>query len=123
MIKQSITYYLFGRTGLTPGLGIARYKAARRAGGLCELSGHGGRLDGHHKFSVAHFPALATYSWNIIMIKPDLHKEFHAWRGGTDKWCTPLHLWYWWNITKRPGRTMLWITFLTLIAVEAYQWL
>ena len=50
MILQTITYYLFGRSGLTPGLALARYKASRRAGGLCELSGQGGQLHGHHMF-------------------------------------------------------------------------
>ena len=46
MIVQTITYYLIGRRGLTPGLALARYKASRRAGGLCELSGQGGSCMG-----------------------------------------------------------------------------
>ena len=105
MIIQTITYMLFGRSGLTPGLALARYKASRRAGGLCELSGEGGKLHGHHLFNVGHFPWFAVYAWNLIMIKPDLHTEFHAWRGGSSVWCTPMHLYYWWHVVKHPVRS------------------
>ena len=105
MIIATITYMLFGRSGLTPGLALSRYKASRRAGGLCELSGQGGQLHGHHLFNVSTFPWFSVYAWNLIMIKPELHTEFHAWRGGSSKWCTPLHLYYWWYLVKHPVRS------------------
>ena len=105
MIIQTIAYKLFGRSALSPGMAAARYIASRRAGGLCELSGQGGRLVGHHMFNVSTFPWLAVYAWNLIMIKPELHTEFHTWRGGSSVWCTPLHLWYWWHVVKHPARS------------------
>ena len=107
MIIQTIAYYLFGRKSLAPGLARARYLAAKRAGGRCELSGQGGHLVGHHKFNVAHFPWFATSPWNYIMLRPEIHDAFHAWRGGTSVWCTPFHLWYWWHVVSHPIRTML----------------
>ena len=107
MIIQTITYWLFGRRSIAPAIASARYQAAKRAGGRCELTGVDCELDGHHLFDVSTFPFLATFSWNIIMVDSDLHKDFHEWRGGYHKWCTPFHLWYWWYIVRRPIRTML----------------
>lgn len=107
MIIQTISYWLFGRKSLAPGLTRARYLAAKRAGGYCELTGESGDLDGHHLFDVSTFPWFATFAWNIIMISPDLHRDFHEWRGGYQKWCTPFHFWYWWHIVRHPIRTML----------------
>lgn len=123
MILQTITYYLFGRTGLTPGMAQARYKASRRAGGLCELSGQGGMLHAHHMFNVAHFPWFSTYAWNLIMIRPELHTSFHAWRGGTDVWCTPLHLYYWWYTYKQPYKFWAFVSIFAIATWEFYQWL
>ena len=107
MIIQTITYWLFGRRSIAPAIASARYQAAKRAGGRCELTGVGGDLDGHHLFDVSTFPWFAAMAWNIIMVDSGLHKEFHAWRGGTSKWCTPLHLWYWWHVVKHPVRSWL----------------
>jgi hypothetical protein len=105
MIIQTITYWLFGRRAIAPAITSARYQAARRAGGRCELTGEGCDLDGHHLFNVDAFPWFAAMAWNIIMIQADLHKEFHQWRGGTKVWCTPMHLWYWWRVVKHPVRS------------------
>ena len=49
------------------------------------------------------------------MIKPDLHTEFHVWRGGSSVWCTPLHLWYWWHVVKHPVRS--WAVLVALVVV------
>ena len=123
MIIQTITYYLFGRAGISAPITAARYQAAKRSGGRCELTGDGGDLDGHHLFNVSTFPWFAAMSWNIIIMRTDLHKEFHAWRGGTSAWCTPAHFYYWWWIVKRPVRSLLFALLFFVATVEFYQWL
>ena len=123
MIIKTIAYKLFGRSALSPGMATARYIASRRAGGLCELSGQRGRLVGHHMFNVANFPYFATSPWNYIMLHHEIHDDFHRWRGGTAVWCTPLHLWYWWNVVQHPVRTTL-LAILFITATRGfYQWL
>lgn len=123
MIIQSITYWLFGRKAITPAISAARYQAVKRAGGRCELTGEGGDLHGHHLFDVSTFPFFAAMAWNIIMIKPGLHKEFHEWRGGTHVWCTPFHFWWWWHVSKRPLRTLFVLALFCAATWEFYQWL
>ena len=123
MVKQTITYYLLGRSAIAPAITAARYQAVKRAGGRCELTGEGGDLDGHHLWDVSTFPWFAAKSWNIIMIKPSLHKEFHAWRGGTHKWCTPFHFWWWWWIAKHPIRTLAFAALFIIATWEFYKWL
>ena len=123
MIIQTIAYKLFGRSALSPGMATARYIASRRAGGLCELSGQVGRLVGHHMFNVSHFPWFATSPWNYIMLRPEIHEDFHRWRGGTSVWCTPMHLWYWWHVVKHPVRTTLLAALFVTATWVFYQWL
>lgn len=123
MIIQTVAYWLFGRSAIAPAITAARVQAAKRAGGRCELTGVGGRLDGHHLFDVSTFPFFATMARNIIMIDTDLHKEFHSWLGGTKAWCTPIHFYYWWWIVKRPVRTLLLFVLFFLATMEFYQWL
>ena len=123
MIIQTLTYYLFGRAGLSSPITAARYQAAKRSGGRCELTGDGGDLDGHHLFNVSTFPWFAAMAWNIIIMRTDLHKEFHAWRGGTSAWCTPVHFYYWWWIVKHPVRSLLFAALFLVATVEIYQWL
>lgn len=123
MIIQTLTYYLFGRRAIAPAIAAARYQTAKRAGGRCELTGVGGDLDGHHLFDVSTFPWFAAMEWNIIIIDTDLHKAFHSWRGGTAKWCTPVHFYYWWWIVMRPVRSLLFAAFFVIATWEFYQWL
>ena len=123
MIIQTLAYWLFGRRAIAPAITSARYQAAKRAGGLCELTGEGGDIDGHHLFNVDTFPWFAAMAWNIVMIDSSLHKEFHAWRGGTKAWCTPFHFYYWWWIAKRPLRTIAFVAIFIIATLEFLKWL
>lgn len=42
----------------------------------------------HHLFSKEHYPAIKTDPDNMITIETTLHKNFHAWNGGTSAPCT-----------------------------------
>lgn len=42
----------------------------------------------HHIFSQEHYPHLATSMENLITLTEAVHKEFHAWNGGSKVPCT-----------------------------------
>ena len=43
-------------------------------------------LDGHHLFDRCSRQDLADLPENILVLMPDLHREFHGWKSGP---CTP----------------------------------
>lgn len=77
---------------LTQGVDEAIKRAKRAAGYRCEVTGKKSsrhkptELAGHHLFDRRSRPDLADLPDNILVIMPDLHKEFHGWAGGS---CTP----------------------------------
>lgn len=42
----------------------------------------------HHLYSSYHYPHIAASTDNLITITTDIHDEFHAWMGGSQKKCT-----------------------------------
>lgn len=66
----------------------------RRDGKRCQITGdkptkhNKFNLAVHHVFSEKHYPNLATSMDNLITLREDVHKEFHAWNGGNQKACT-----------------------------------
>lgn len=62
-------------------------KAKRAAKGRCEVTGTAKKahntveLDGHHLFDRRSRPDLADATTNILVLQPELHSEFHSWKG------------------------------------------
>lgn len=77
---------------LTQGVDEAIQRAKRASGHRCEVTGKKSsrqtRIDlaGHHLFDRKSRPDLADLPDNILVVVPDLHKEFHGWHIGS---CTP----------------------------------
>lgn len=77
---------------LTQGVDEAIKRAKRAAGNRCEVTGKKSSrhnhidLAGHHLFDRCSRPDLADLPDNILVILPDLHREFHSWV--SDR-CTP----------------------------------
>lgn len=46
----------------------------------------------HHIYSKNHYPHLAACLDNLITLTQEVHNEFHAWNGGSQKLCTVDHL-------------------------------
>jgi hypothetical protein len=46
----------------------------------------------HHIYSKEHYPHLAACIENLITLTQEVHNEFHAWNGGSQKPCTVDHL-------------------------------
>lgn len=80
---------------LTEGVDRAMKRAKAAAGHRCEITGKKSEvhkridLDGHHLFDRRSRPDLADLPENILVMVPDLHREFHGWKGGA---CTPKDL-------------------------------
>lgn len=68
-------------------------KAKRAAKWRCEVTGQSKKahnsleLDGHHLFDRRNRPDLADATANILVLRPDLHDEFHSWK--TSASCCP----------------------------------
>ncbi len=77
---------------LTEGVDRAMKRAKAAAGHRCEITGKKAAvhkkidLDGHHLFDRRSRPDLADLPENILVLVPDLHREFHGWKTGP---CTP----------------------------------
>jgi hypothetical protein len=77
---------------LTEGVDQAIKRAKAAAGHRCEITGKKAAvhkkidLDGHHLFDRRSRPDLADLPENILVLMPDLHREFHGWKRGP---CTP----------------------------------
>ncbi len=77
---------------LTQGVDRAMKRAKAAAGHRCEITGKKAEvykkidLDGHHLFDRRSRPDLADLPENILVLTPDLHREFHGWKSGP---CTP----------------------------------
>lgn len=71
----------------------AMARAKKRAKKKCEITGEKQSpanpfdLAAHHVFDKAHYPHLADHEENILVIKDSIHREFHAWMGGTRHSC------------------------------------
>jgi hypothetical protein len=69
-------------------------QARKRDQGRCQITGdkvtkhNQFNLAVHHIFSKERYPNFAMSLDNLITIKEEVHKEFHAWNGGTTKACT-----------------------------------
>ena len=80
---------------LTEGVDRAIKRAKAAAGHRCEITGKKAEvhrkidLDGHHLFDRRSRPDLADLPENIVVMLPDLHREFHGWKRGS---CTPQDL-------------------------------
>lgn len=72
----------------------AKNAAKRRDGNYCQITGikpekHDRfNVVAHHIFSQEKYPHLAASIDNLITLREEVHKEFHAWNGGFDKPCT-----------------------------------
>jgi hypothetical protein len=68
-------------------------KAKRAARQCCEVTGTKQQvhnqieLDGHHLFDRRNRPDLADFSDNILVVLPEIHSEFHSWKGNSG--CCP----------------------------------
>lgn len=77
---------------LTEGVDRAIKRAKAAASHRCEITGKKAAvhkkidLDGHHLFDRRSRPDLADLPENILVLMPDLHREFHGWKSGP---CTP----------------------------------
>ncbi len=77
---------------LTEGVDRAIKRAKASAGHRCEVTGKKAvvhkkiDLDGHHLFDRRSRPDLADLPENILVLMPELHREFHGWKNGS---CTP----------------------------------
>jgi hypothetical protein len=77
---------------LTEGVDRAMKRAKAAAGHRCKITGRKAAvhkkidLDGHHLFDRRSRPDLADLPENILVLVPDLHREFHRWKSGP---CAP----------------------------------
>ncbi len=77
---------------LTDGVDRAKKRAKAAASHRCEITGESSKayrkidLDGHHLFDRHSRPDLADLPENILVLVPELHREFHIWKSGP---CTP----------------------------------
>lgn len=77
---------------LTEGVDRAIKRAKAAAGHRCEVTGKKAAvhkkidLDGHHLFDRRSRPDLADLPENILVLMPELHREFHGWKSGP---CAP----------------------------------
>ena len=77
---------------LTEGVDRAIKRAKASAGHRCEVTGKKAAvhkkidLDGHHLFDRRSRPDLADLPENILVLMPELHREFHGWKNGS---CIP----------------------------------
>jgi hypothetical protein len=68
--------------------------AKRRDKNCCQITGEKPtksskiNMVAHHIFSQKEYPHLATIPDNLITLTETVHKDFHAWNGGTQKPCT-----------------------------------
>jgi hypothetical protein len=73
---------------LTEGVDRAMKRAKAAASHRCEITGRKAAvhkkidLDGHHLFDRRSRPDLADLPENILVLVPELHREFHGWKGG-----------------------------------------
>lgn len=73
---------------LTDGVDRAKKRAKAAAGHRCEITGKKAEvhnkidLDGHHLFDRRSRPDLADLPENILVVRSDLHREFHGWKSG-----------------------------------------
>ncbi|AMA09894.1 hypothetical protein [Picosynechococcus sp. PCC 73109] len=71
----------------------AMQKAKNSARGVCQITGERKtaanpfNLAVHHVFDKKTYPNLADHHNNLIVIKDEIHQEFHAWMGGTKEPC------------------------------------
>lgn len=72
----------------------AKKRAKSRAKKICQVTSqkpdkyNNFNLVAHHLFCEKEYPHLAVTDSNLIVIKENLHAEFHSYMGGTDKPCT-----------------------------------
>lgn len=73
---------------LTEGSDHAVKRAKAAAGHRCEVTGQKSKrhkpieLSGHHLFDRRSRPDLADLADNVVVIVPQLHREFHSWKPG-----------------------------------------
>ncbi|PSB01412.1 hypothetical protein [Merismopedia glauca] len=73
--------------------------AKKRDGSMCQITGKKHdksnkaiNITVHHIYSKEHYPHLAACQDNLITLTQEVHNEFHAWNGGSQKPCTVNHL-------------------------------
>jgi hypothetical protein len=73
--------------------------AKRRDGKTCQITGNrhdrftpAVNIVAHHIYSKEYYPHLAASQDNLITLTQEVHNEFHAWNGGSQKPCTVEHL-------------------------------
>ncbi|BAW97616.1 hypothetical protein NIES970_25700 [[Synechococcus] sp. NIES-970] len=71
----------------------AMQKAKNSAKGVCQITGEKKtaanpfNLAVHHVFDKKTYPDLADHPNNLIVIKDEIHQDFHTWMGGTKEPC------------------------------------
>ena len=58
----------------------------------CYICGSKKQLQAHHNFDKSTFPIFAFSAWNGVPLCAIHHADYHEWRGGYQKYCTPVHL-------------------------------
>jgi hypothetical protein len=97
--KKTFKLIINEQAALQQRISSAMDRAKRRDGNRCQITGV--RRDrynktvnivAHHIYSKEHYPHLATCLDNLITLTQEVHNDFHAWNGGSQKSCTVDHL-------------------------------
>lgn len=97
-----IKLILFGRSAVAGKLSTHRDNMMILHGYECDVTGKIKRdNEWHHLWNVKTFPFFAFEDWNGVVLTEKEHKRFHSWRGGTKKWCSPFHYYYWKTLVRK----------------------
>ncbi len=97
--KKTFKLIIDDQTALNNKIDSAKNAAKKRDGSCCQITGKKRdkfnksiNVEVHHIYSKEHHPHLATCQDNLITLIQEVHNEFHAWNGGSQKPCTVDHL-------------------------------
>jgi DNA ligase (NAD+) len=69
----------------------AMREASKKQNNKCQITGEfksDTELSVHHLYNKSTYPELASEQDNLLVIKKEIHKDFHTWHEGYDKPCT-----------------------------------
>jgi hypothetical protein len=97
--KKTFKLIIDEQTALQKKIESAMNSAKRRDGSRCQVTSKkrdkfnkAVNVVVHHIYSKEHYPHLAACQDNLITLTQEVHNEFHAWNGGSQKPCTVDHL-------------------------------
>jgi len=92
--KKTLNLIIDAETSRQKEIDKAKIAAKKRDDQTCQITrkksnkSNKFNLAAHHIYSDREYPDLATCVDNLISLNEEIHKEFHAWNGGTQSSCT-----------------------------------